>query len=161
MMETIRPFKVEKSPMDIVVRPIGVIRSPFKTPSEAPIQASRSQARGQVEVFPEFQQGLTDLEGFSHIYLVYVFHEVSTFSLLVKPFLDDKLHGIFATRHPERPNRIGFSIVKLLGRNGNILESEGVDMLDGTPLLDIKPYMPEFDERKDVRIGWYGDRKFD
>ncbi len=158
MMDTIRPFKVEKSPMDIVMRSIGVIHSPFKTPSEAPIQASRSQTRGQVEVFPEFQQGLTDLEGFSHIYLLYVFHEGSTYSLLVQPFLDDELHGIFATRHPERPNRIGFSIVKLLGRNGNILEFEGVDMLDGTPLLDIKPYVPEFDQRMDTRTGWYEHR---
>jgi tRNA (adenine37-N6)-methyltransferase len=144
--------------MEFLMKPIGVIYSPFTEKSQVPIQASRSQARGKVEIHPEYDEGLQDLEGFSHIFLVYVFHESSGFSLLVKPFLDDQLHGLFATRYPYRPNQLGLSVVRLLGRQGNILEVEGVDVLDGTPLLDIKPYVPEFDIRTDTRNGWYETR---
>ena len=147
--------------MNFTMQPIGIIHSPFTDKSQTPIQASRSQAKGRVEIHPEFAEGLHDLEGFSHIFLVYVFHESSGFSLLVKPFLDDQLHGVFATRYPSRPNPIGLSVVRLLGRQGNILEVEGVDVLDGTPLLDIKPYVPEFDIRTDTRNGWYETRKTD
>lgn len=141
-----------------IMRPIGVIHSPFTEKSQTPIQASRSQARGVVEVFPEYAEGLQDLEGFSHIFLLYIFHESSGFTLLAKPFLDDQLHGLFATRYPCRPNQIGLSIVQLTARQGNTLEIEGVDMLDGTPLLDIKPYVPEFDVRTNTRNGWYDAR---
>lgn len=143
---------------EILMHPIGVIHSPFTDKSQTPIQASRSQARGVVEVYPEYAEGLEDLEGFSHIFLLYVFHESSGYSLLVKPFLDDQLRGLFATRHPCRPNPIGLSVVRLIARQGNSLEVEGVDTLDGTPLLDIKPYVPDFDVRADTRTGWYATR---
>ena len=141
--------------MDFQLRPIGIIHSPFIDKSETPIQASRSQAKGVVEVYPEFAEGLQDLEGFSHIILLYVFHESSGCSLLVKPFLDDQLRGLFATRYPARPNPIGLSVVTLISRNDNILQVEGLDMLDGTPLLDIKPYVSDFDVRSGTRSGWY------
>jgi len=142
----------------IFMDPIGVIHSPFTEKSQTPIQASRSQAKGTVEIYPEFAKGLQDLEGFSHIFLLYTFHESSGYALVVKPFLDDQLHGVFATRYPCRPNQIGLSVVRLLSCNGNILEIEGIDMLDGTPLLDIKPYVPEFDIRAGTHDGWYATR---
>jgi len=140
------------------MRPSGVIRSPFTEKEKTPIQASRSQAIGQVEIYPEFADGLKDIEALSHIYLLYVFHESQGFKLQVKPFLDNQKHGIFATRYPYRPNPIGLSIVKLLSRENNILTVEGIDTLDGTPLLDIKPYVPDFDHRTEVRTGWYETR---
>jgi tRNA-Thr(GGU) m(6)t(6)A37 methyltransferase TsaA len=141
--------------MEFLMRSIGIIHSPFADKSQTPIQASLSQAKGVVEVHPEYAEGLQDLEGFSHIFLLYAFHESSGYSLLVKPFLDDQLRGLFATRYPERPNPIGLSVVRLITRQGNTLEVEGVDTLDGTPLLDIKPYVPDFDVRTDTRTGWY------
>jgi tRNA (adenine37-N6)-methyltransferase len=144
--------------MEFQLHPIGIIHSPFTDKSQTPIQASRSQAKGAVEIYPEFTEGLQDLEGFSHIHLLYVFHESSGYSLLVKPFLDDQLHGLFATRYPYRPNPIGLSVVRLIAIQGNNLEVEGVDMLDGTPLLDIKPYVPDFDIRTDTRDGWYAGK---
>jgi tRNA-Thr(GGU) m(6)t(6)A37 methyltransferase TsaA len=144
--------------MEFQLHPIGIIHSPFTDKSQTPIQASRSQAKGVVEIYPEYTEGLQDLEGFSHIFLLYAFHESSGYSLLVKPFLDDQLRGLFATRYPARPNPIGLSVVRLITRQGNTLEIEGVDMLDGTPLLDIKPYVPDFDIRTDTRSGWYPAR---
>ena len=140
------------------MKPIGVIHSPFTDKKQTPIQPTRSQAVGQVEVYPEFAEGLQDLEDLSHIILLYIFHQSNGYTLLVKPFLDDQLHGLFATRYPYRPNPIGLSIVRLLARRENILEIEGVDVLDGTPLLDIKPYVPDFDVREDVHTGWYATR---
>ena len=140
------------------MRPIGVIHSPFTDKKQTPIQPTRSQAVGQVVVYPEFVQGLQDLEGFSHIILLYAFHQSEGYALRVKPFLDDQLRGLFATRHPCRPNPIGLSIVRLLARRDNVLEIGGVDMLDGTPLLDIKPYVPDFDVRQGTRVGWYETR---
>jgi tRNA-Thr(GGU) m(6)t(6)A37 methyltransferase TsaA len=140
------------------MRPIGVIHSPFTDKKQTPIQPTRSQALGQVEVYPEFAEGLQDVEGLSHVILLYVFHCSSGYTLRVKPFLDDALHGLFATRYPCRPNPIGLSIVRLIARHVNVLEIEGVDVLDGTPLLDIKPYMPDFDARENVRVGWYETR---
>jgi tRNA-Thr(GGU) m(6)t(6)A37 methyltransferase TsaA len=144
--------------MEFIMKPIGVIHSPFTDKSQPPIQATRSQATGRVEVFPEFAGGMQDLEEFSHIILLYAFHCSSGYSLQVKPFLDDQLRGLFATRHPCRPNPIGLSVVRLLARRENILDIEGADMLDGTPLLDIKPYVPDFDVRTDVKTGWYAHR---
>jgi tRNA (adenine37-N6)-methyltransferase len=144
--------------MEIVIKPIGVIHSPFQDKAETPIQPSRSQAVGQVEVYPEFVEGLNDLDGFSHIILVYAFHQSQGYSLTVLPFLDDKMHGLFATRHPCRPNPIGLSIVRLLSIDKNILNIQGVDMLDDTPLLDIKPYVSEFDTQSNVLSGWYIQR---
>jgi tRNA-Thr(GGU) m(6)t(6)A37 methyltransferase TsaA len=140
------------------MRPIGVIHSPFTDKKQTPIQPTRSQALGQVEVYPEFAEGLQDVEGLSHVILLYVFHCSSGYTLRVKPFLDDALHGLFATRYPCRPNPIGLSIVRLIARHVNVLEIEGVDVLDGTPLLDIKPYVPDFDARENVRVGWYETR---
>lgn len=144
--------------MEFIMHPIGIIHSPFTEKEQTPIQASRSQAIGLVEVFTEFENGLKDIEGLSHIYLLYAFHEWSGYTLHVKPFLDDREHGVFATRYPRRPNPIGISIVRLVLRQGNNLTVEGVDVLDGTPLLDIKPYVPDFDLRTDVRAGWYETR---
>ncbi|HUH96355.1 MAG TPA: tRNA (N6-threonylcarbamoyladenosine(37)-N6)-methyltransferase TrmO [Anaerolineales bacterium] len=144
--------------MEIILHPIGIIHSPFTAKEQTPIQASRSQAIGLVEVFPQFADGLKDIEELSHIYLLYAFHESSGYALHVKPFLDDREHGIFATRYPDRPNPIGLSIVRLLARQGSRLTVEGVDVLDGTPLLDLKPYVPDFDLRTDVRTGWYATR---
>jgi tRNA-Thr(GGU) m(6)t(6)A37 methyltransferase TsaA len=140
------------------MRPIGIIHSPFTDKEQTPIQPSRSQAVGWVEVYPGFAEGLQDVEGFSHLILLYVFHCSSGYALRVKPFLDDQLRGLFATRHPCRPNPIGLSLVRLLARRDHVLEIEGVDVLDGTPLLDIKPYVPDFDVRADARTGWYESR---
>jgi tRNA-Thr(GGU) m(6)t(6)A37 methyltransferase TsaA len=146
--------------MEFIFKPIGVIHSPFTEKDKTPIQASRSQAIGQVEIYPEFADGLKDIEALSHIYLLYAFHKSQGYQLQVKPFLDNQEHGIFATRYPYRPNPIGLSIVKLVFRKDNMLTVEGIDTLDGTPLLDIKPYVPDFDLRTDVRAGWYETRSY-
>ena len=140
---------------EICYHPIGVVRSPFKTPKGTPIQPAGSvDTRGTVELLPEYAEGLQDLEGFSHIILLYHFHKAKEPALKVKPFMDDREHGIFAQRAPSRPNPIGLSIVRLEKIEGNILYLKDVDLLDGTPLLDIKPYVPEFDIREVTRTGW-------
>jgi tRNA-Thr(GGU) m(6)t(6)A37 methyltransferase TsaA len=144
--------------MDIRFQPIGLIHTPFSVPANTPIQSARSQASGWIEIFPDYAAGLQDIEAFSHIYLVYYLHGASEIQLTVEPFLDNQKHGIFATRHPFRPNHIGLSIVQLLSRQENRLNISGVDMFDQTPLLDIKPYVPEFDRREEVRAGWYERR---
>jgi tRNA-Thr(GGU) m(6)t(6)A37 methyltransferase TsaA len=140
------------------MHPIGVIHSPFTDKSQTPIQSSRSQTIGEVEIFPEFVDGLKDVDGFSHLVLLYAFHCSTGYNLRVKPFLDNQLRGLFATRHPCRPNPLGLSIVRLLKCKENILTVKGLDVLDNTPLLDIKPYVPDFDERSEVRTGWYAHR---
>ena len=128
--------------MEFVMRPIGEIHTPFIDKRDTPIQASRSAATGQVEVYPAYVNGLRDLDGFSHIILLYAFHRSADYALSVTPFLDDRERGLFATRYPARPNPIGLSIVRLLAVHDHLLDIEGADMLDGTPLLDIKPYVP-------------------
>jgi len=134
---------------------IGVIRSPFKEPKDTPIQpAGATGIKGYVELFPEYTQALKDLEGFSHIILLYHFHLSSGHSLLVKPFLDSEFRGVFSTRSPSRPNNIGLSVVSLVGIANNILHIRDVDIIDGTPLLDIKPYVPDFDIREVKHFGW-------
>ena len=139
----------------IQYRPIGIIHTPYKTPQGTPIQPPASKGvAAEVEVFEKYAEGLTDLGGFSHIYLIYHFHLSRKFSLKVKPFLDDEFHGLFATRAPSRPNAIGLSIVALIGTEKNTLRVKNIDILDGTPLLDIKPYIPGFDIRKVHKIGW-------
>lgn len=139
----------------IVYKAIGVIRSEHTDPERTPIQPVYSEGcQGRAEVFPEFAAGLRDLEGFSHIYLVYHMHKVAGSRLIVKPFLQDVERGVFATRAPCRPNPIGLSIVKLVRREGNILHLDSVDVLDGAPLLDIKPYTAKFDRIEDTRNGW-------
>ena len=136
-------------------QPIGTIYTPFTKREGMPVQPSRAKgARGTVELLPEYAEGLADLEGFSHILLLYHFHRSTGHRLKVIPFLDTEERGVFATRAPSRPNAIGLSLVHLISVEENVLLVEGVDMLDGTPLLDIKPYVPEFDETVDVRIGW-------
>jgi tRNA-Thr(GGU) m(6)t(6)A37 methyltransferase TsaA len=144
--------------MEFTIRPIGIIHTPFTDKEKTPIQPSRSEAVGRVEVYPEFADGLQDIHGLSHIILLYVFHRSSGYALTVKPFLDDQQRGLFATRYPARPNPIGLSIVRLLERRENTLVVEGIDVLDGTPLIDIKPYVPDFDIRADVHTGWYATR---
>ncbi len=139
----------------ITYKPIGVVHSPFKEPKNVPIQAAASKdTKGTIEVNPEYVEGLKDLEGFSHIILLYHFSSVTGYSLTVKPFLDDKLRGVFATRSPSRPNPIGISIVRLTKIENNILHIQNLDIVDGTPLLDIKPYVPKFDCRRTTEIGW-------
>jgi tRNA-Thr(GGU) m(6)t(6)A37 methyltransferase TsaA len=139
----------------LVCRPIGIIHTPFKELENMPIQPSGAAGiRGTAELFPEFAEGLKDLDGFSHIVLLYRFHESRGYKLMVTPFLDSEPRGVFATRAPKRPNPIGLSIVILVQIRGSSLEIENVDILDGTPLLDIKPYVPEFDHQENCRIGW-------
>ncbi|VAX27342.1 tRNA (adenine(37)-N6)-methyltransferase [hydrothermal vent metagenome] len=136
-------------------KPIGIVHSPFKEPRDTPIQpAAARDIKGSVEIFPEYAEGLLDINGFSHIILIYHFHLSKKFSLKVKPYLDDRLHGVFATRAPARPNPIGISIVRLDKVEGETLFIRDVDILDGTPLLDIKPYVPEFDMHEKAKIGW-------
>ena len=140
---------------DFKVRPIGIIRSPFTSPKGTPIQsAAGADVQATVEVYPEYAQGLQDLEGFSHIILLYYFHLAKPCSLTVFPFMDSVPHGVFATRAPSRPNPIGLSVVHLVSRKENILTIEEVDILDGTPLLDIKPYISDADLRRNTRKGW-------
>ena len=139
----------------ITYQTIGIINSPFQDVQGMPIQPSRSfGVAGTVEIYKAYHQGLQDLEGFSHIILLYHFHHVGHSSLIVTPFLDSKPHGVFATRAPTRPNPIGLSIVKLNRIAAGILHIDGVDILDGTPLLDIKPYIPAFDHPAEVKTGW-------
>jgi tRNA-Thr(GGU) m(6)t(6)A37 methyltransferase TsaA len=139
----------------LVFRPIGIIQTPFKTPDKMPVQPSGAKAvKGTVVIDPEYEDGLEDLDGFSHIILVYCFHRSKGFSLKVIPFLDDQHRGLFSTRAPKRPNPIGLSVVRLRNVSGNILKIENVDMLDGTPRLDIKPLVPEFDHAENIRTGW-------
>ena len=121
-----------------------------------PIQpAGASGTQGTVELFPDYLEGLKDLEGFSYIILLYHFHRSKGFDLQVVPFLDRKSRGLFATRAPRRPNPIGFSVVKLLDIRDDTLHIENIDVVDGTPLLDIKPYVPEFDGPSAAHRGWY------
>lgn len=139
----------------IVLRPIGVIRSPFKTLSDMPIQPlGEASASGKIFVDPAFEEGLKDLEGFSHVILIYHLHKVTKTELTLVPFLDSSPRGVFATRAPTRPNPIGLSVVALEKIEGATLHVTDLDVLDGTPLLDLKPYVPEFDHRPEVRVGW-------
>ncbi|MCF6185607.1 MAG: tRNA (N6-threonylcarbamoyladenosine(37)-N6)-methyltransferase TrmO [Bacteroidales bacterium] len=140
--------------VEIKYKPIGVIHSPFKEPKGTPIQPTASQSKGTVEIFPEFSDGLQDLEKFSHIILIYHFHLSKKSSLKMKPFMDDTEHGIFSIRAPSRPNSIGMSIVRLNKIEKNILYVENIDILEGTPLIDIKPFVPEFDNRNTTENGW-------
>jgi len=139
----------------IEFEPIGIIRSPFAESEGMPIQPPGATGiKGTVEVFEKYRPGLKDLDGFSHIILIYAFHKAKGFKLKVVPFMDSKHRGLFATRAPARPNPIGLSVVKLNKINDGVLHVENIDILDGTPLLDIKPYVPEFDEQTQIRTGW-------
>ena len=139
--------------------PIGVARSPFREMKNTPIQPSAARdTEGQVDVYPEFAEGLKDLEGFSHVILVFHCHLAGKYSLRVIPYMDDELRGVFATRAPSRPNPIGISVVRLLRIEGSRLAVKGLDIIDGTPILDIKPYVPEFVPPGPVEIGWLEKR---
>jgi tRNA-Thr(GGU) m(6)t(6)A37 methyltransferase TsaA len=138
-----------------VIQPIGVIRTPFTQSAGTPIQSSvAGGADGRVELFAGFEEGLKDLDGFDRIWLLYYFHRASKQSLIVRPYLDKVGRGVFATRAPARPNHIGMSAVRLLRIEQNTLLVSDVDMLDGTPLLDIKPYVPAFDHFEVSKVGW-------
>jgi len=144
-----------KSDVAVTYRPIGVLRSEHTVAGQTPIQPAYAKGcQGRAEVLPEFAEGLTDLEGFSHVYIIYHFHQAQPAKMKVKPFMQDAEHGVFATRAPCRPNPIGISIVELVRREGNVLYIDGVDVLDGTPLLDIKPYTAKFDRIETTRNGW-------
>ncbi len=141
----------------IIYQPIGVIHTPYTSPQGMPIQPRGAQgSRGHIDLNKDFVEGLKDVDGFSHLILIYSFHLAIEWSALVKPFMDNQLHGVFATRAPNRPNPVGLSIVTLERIENNRLYISNVDMLDGTPLIDIKPFIPQFDWIEgDVRIGWF------
>ncbi len=139
--------------MEILLKPIGIIHSPFTEKTGVPIQPFHSDEVGWVEVDKEYERGLRDLEGFSHIILLYS-HQVGETRLELKPVLGNRTYGVFATKDSRRPNHLGLSVVRLLERKGNILRIREIDVLDGSPLIDIKPYVPRFDARANCRIGW-------
>ena len=139
----------------IIFHPIGIIHTPFAEPKGAPIQPRFGRGvKGTIEIYEEYAEGLADLDGFSHIILLYHLHRSTDYKLKVVPFLDSTERGLFATRAPRRPNPIGLSIVRLIGVDNNILAIEDLDIVDGTPLLDIKPYVPDFEKSDKIRIGW-------
>ena len=157
-------MNTEKMQKEIIFNPIGIIHSPFKDREGMPIQPIGAQGvKGQIEIFPEFKDGLKDLDGFSHIILLFNFHLSTDYKLLVKPFMEDTLRGVFATRAPRRPNQIGMSIVKLESVEDNILHISNVDIVDGTPILDIKPYVKRIDCVESEKNGWLEKKvkKFD
>ena len=143
------------NPTSVTFRPVGVIRSEHTSADATPIQpVYAADCIGRAEILPEFADGLADIEGFSHLYLLYWLHRADPPQLRVKPYLQDVAHGIFATRAPCRPNPLGLSLMRLVRREGNILHLSGVDVLDGTPLLDIKPFAPRYDIVENPRGGW-------
>jgi tRNA-Thr(GGU) m(6)t(6)A37 methyltransferase TsaA len=139
---------------NLELQPIGIIHSPYQDRAEAPYQGRRSEGISRIELFKEFEEGLRDIEGFSHIIVIYWFHKSQGYHLLVKTPWDDIPHGLFATRSPHRPCPLGLTVAELVVREKNILEIKGLDAIDGTPLLDIKPYIPAIDERSVVKLGW-------
>lgn len=148
-----------KTETSFIYHPIGVIHSPFKDTDGMPIQPTGARGvPGTIAVEECYREGLSDLDGFSHLILLYHFHLSRGYSLVVKPFLDDSKRGVFATRAPRRPNPIGLSIVRLVRVEGPLLHVEDVDVVDGTPLLDLKPFVPLFDIRQDVKTGWLDGR---
>jgi tRNA-Thr(GGU) m(6)t(6)A37 methyltransferase TsaA len=143
------------------VEPIGIIHTPYRSKEECPIQPLYAAGTsGKVEVFERFAAGLKDIESFTHLYLLYQFDRAAEVELIRQTFLDDEPHGVFATRHPCRPNGIGLSIVRIVGRDENVLHVKGIDVLDRTPLLDIKPYVPRFDRIEDASEGWVANREW-
>ena len=143
----------------IQFHPVGVIHTPFKKPQGMPIQgALRPDKKGHVEIFSEYRDGLRDVEGFSHLILLYHFHLVEDYQLISRPFLDETPRGIFSIRGPRRPNPIGMTVVQLINIKDGILHVAGVDMVDGTPLLDIKPYFPDIDAHHTQKLGWLGNK---
>jgi tRNA (adenine37-N6)-methyltransferase len=147
-----------KMSAEITFKLIGTIHTPYSKKENTPIQGCFApNNKGYIELNHKYTEGLQDISGFSHLILIYFFHQAKGCELLTKPFLDKDKKGIFAIRHFNRPNPIGLSVVRLYDVKDNILNIGGVDMLDGTPLLDIKPYVPQFDTKEDVKVGWYGN----
>ncbi len=141
----------------IRMRPIGHVSSPYKSTSEIPRGlGARHDAIGELRLLPEYEAGLTDIEGFSHLYVIWVFDRSQGYELVGRPPSDDREHGVFATRSPYRPNPIGLTTVELLARDGHVLKVKGVDMLDGTPILDIKPYLSSI-PMEELRRGWLAE----
>jgi tRNA (adenine37-N6)-methyltransferase len=141
----------------ISMRPIGFVRSPYSETAQVPKGfGAKHEAEGTIEILPEYEPGLTDIEGFSHLYVIWVFDRSDSYELVGIPPTDTKPHGVFATRSPRRPNPIGLTVVRLVGRVGPTLQVAGLDMLDGTPILDIKPYLSNIPEA-DLRRGWLGE----
>ena len=141
--------------MSINIAPIGIIETPFDDLKGMPIQPSGAdKIQGTIIIDKEYEEGLSDLEGFSHIILLYHFHKSKGYNLMVKPFMDDQQRGLFSTRAPRRPNPIGLSIVQLIKIENNKISIQGIDVLNGTPLIDIKPYVPGFDAREVTKLGW-------
>jgi tRNA-Thr(GGU) m(6)t(6)A37 methyltransferase TsaA len=139
----------------VSIEPIGIIHSPYKTKEETPIQGIFTpDAKGTVEIFAQFQEGLKDIESFSHLYLLYYFDRAGEVKLVRPMLLDDESHGVLASRHPARPSKIGLTVVRLLACQGNLLQVSGIDLLDQTPILDIKPYVPRFDAFPMANEGW-------
>lgn len=136
------------------LKPIGRIHSSYKNTGLAPYQGYKGEEISQIEIFKEFEEGLKDIEGFSHIIVIFWFHKSQGYHLLVKTPWDDVLHGLFATRSPHRPCPIGLTVAELLARKENILRVKGLDAIDDTPVLDIKPYVPSVDERSVIKLGW-------
>ncbi len=148
-------FKERKFPKKICFKPIGIIHTPFKNLKGIPIQSFMSDTKGTIEIFSEYLPGLKDLSGFSHIYCLYYFDMVKLpVPLQSKPFLDNEVKGVFAIRTPFRPNPIGISILQIVEIKDNNIEVNNVDILDKTPILDLKPYIPKFDNRQIIKIGW-------
>ncbi len=144
-----------------MIEPIGIIHTPYARKEECPIQPLYSaDSLGRVEVFEKYEAGLKDIETFSHIYLLYLFDRAGKIEMVRATFLDDESHGIYASRHPCRPNGLGLSVVRLLRREQNVLIVEGVDMLDKSSLLDIKPYIPKYDAIASASDGWTTDKKW-
>ena len=141
--------------MSITIKPIGIIETPFNDLKGMPIQPSgAADIQGTIIINREYEQGLSDIEGFSHIILLYHFHQSKGYNLMVTPFMDDQKRGLFSTRAPRRPNPIGLSIVQLIKRDKNRISIKGIDVLNKTPLIDIKPYVPGFDARDVTKLGW-------
>jgi len=144
--------------MTLEFRPIGVIHSPYKTRTEAPYQGCNSEAIGDIELYDDYEEGATDIDGFSHLLVVYWFHQSKGYSLLVRTPWDDTPHGVFATRSPDRPNPVGICVVRLLSREGRLLKVKDLDAIDGSPVLDIKPYVPDVDAVSEAKLGWLEGR---
>ena len=140
------------------VKPIGIIHSPYKNRREPPPQGREEIC--WIEISERYAEGLKDVDGFSHLILLYWFHEGKDYALLAKTPWSPELHGLFSTRSPDRPNSLGFAVVELIERKGNKLKVKGLDALEGTPLLDIKPYLPEIDSKTNVRVGWVKETDF-
>jgi len=142
------------------VKPIGIIRTPYKRLEDAPYQGRFSKDICEIEVFKEYEEGLKDVETCTHLIILYWLDRARRDVLIACPPHDRKIHGVFATRSPNRPNPIGFSVVELIERKGNVLKIKGIDAIDGTPLIDIKPYFPEIDAVTDAKVGWFEMAKF-